>query len=60
MCNHIRRLKIQVTAFCDDLFQLLVHVLRKTFLHHFVIKHIFAKNGSSIYIFAHSFLLFLF
>jgi len=53
MCNRICSSKIQLTAFFDDLFQLLVNIFWKTFLHYSVIEYIFAKDFGRIYIFSH-------
>ena len=52
--NRIRDGRIELVALCDGLLQLLIDCLRKTLLHHLVVKDILTENFRNIYNFTHS------
>ena len=48
LCNRIRDGRIELVALCDGLLQLLIDCLRKTLLHHLVVKDILTENFRNI------------
>ena len=54
MGNDVCRRQVKLLALLDGLFQLLVHLLRQTLLHHRVVEYVGTKDFSYIRKFTHN------